>query len=106
MHTQYCHARQFKQAYQVLNGNHANTPLVMVMGLSGVKEDWAPLAEALAKNRPVLVFDNRGIGESEIPEGPYTIQEMAEDTLALIQHLGWSTVQLMGISMGGMIAIS
>ncbi len=76
----------------------------MVMGLSGVKEDWHPLAADLAQNRPILIFDNRGIGESNVPEGPYTIAQMAEDTLALIRHIGWRKSHLMGISMGGMIA--
>lgn len=102
--TQYFHSGHFKQAYQILNRDHPGLPLVMVMGLSGVKEDWHPLAADLAQNRPVLIFDNRGVGESDVPEGPYTIAQMAKDTLALMQHIGWPQSHLMGISMGGMIA--
>ena len=71
---------------------------------SGVKEDWHGLAERLAATRPVLIFDNRGMGESDIPEGPYTMEQFARDTLGLAAHVGFKTFNLMGISMGGMIS--
>ncbi|KAK3247387.1 hypothetical protein CYMTET_43110 [Cymbomonas tetramitiformis] len=84
----------------------------MVGGLTQVKEDWGTFPKNLALDRPVLVFDNRGIGESYIPRsasehlayGPYTMEQMAEDVLCLASHLGWNRFHLLGISMGGMIA--
>ena len=69
-----------------------------------MKEDWHGLAERLAATRPVLIFDNRGMGESDIPEGPYTMEQFARDTLGLAAHVGFTTFNLMGISMGGMIS--
>jgi len=52
----------------------------------------------------VLSFDNRGIGKSDRPAGPYTSRMMADDTKALVDSLGISGFHLMGVSMGGMIA--
>ena len=71
---------------------------------SGVKEDWHALATRLAEMRPVLVFDNRGMGESDVPNGAYTMDQLASDTLQLASHVGFKAFYLMGISMGGMIS--
>lgn len=91
-------------AYQQLGQAGHQVPLVMIVGLSGVKEDWLPLSENLAKHRPVIVIDNRGIGESDIPPGPYTTQIQANDVLAVVNALGLTHIDLLGHSMGGMIA--
>ena len=51
------------------------------------------------------MFDNRLIGQSTGPNGPdYNMQDMARDTIDLVQSLGWSEIDLLGFSMGGMIA--
>ena len=71
---------------------------------SGVKEDWHALADALAQSRRVLVFDNRGMGESDTPKDPYHMEQFVNDTLQLAAHVGFTTFDLMGISMGGMIS--
>lgn len=91
-------------AYRILNRGHAATPLLMIQGLTAVKEDWAGLAEALALDRPVLVYDNRGMGESSVPDGPYSVEQLARDGLRMLDHVGWPAAHVMGISMGGMIA--
>jgi pimeloyl-ACP methyl ester carboxylesterase len=52
----------------------------------------------------VAVFDNRGVGYSSTPQGPYTMSMMADDTLAVADALGWATFHLVGVSMGGMIS--
>ncbi|HMM44131.1 MAG TPA: alpha/beta hydrolase [Candidatus Macondimonas sp.] len=90
--------------YRVFNAGAGGRPLLMIMGLSGVKEDWQDLPEALAADRPVAVFDNRGMGESEVPDGPYTMDQMAGDAEAILDTLAWPQAHVMGISMGGMIA--
>ena len=87
------------------------TPLVLVHGLSAVGLiDWSPLAESLARSRPVLIFDNRGMGGSTLPkpmeEESYGVQRMADDVKALVQHLGFEEIDLLGFSMGGMIALT
>ncbi|GAA5846537.1 hypothetical protein JCM3766R1_002523 [Sporobolomyces carnicolor] len=96
--------------YKVLSRNllSTKTPLVLVTGLSAVGLiDWFPLAQHLARERPVLIFDNRGIGSSTIPvekrDQSYDIQDMAQDVIALVKHLGWTKMDILGFSMGGMI---
>ncbi|GAA5888420.1 hypothetical protein JCM16303_005734 [Sporobolomyces ruberrimus] len=96
--------------YKVLSRDllKTKTPLVLVTGLSAVGlVDWFPLASHLAKGRPVLIFDNRGIGSSTIPtslkDTPYTVVDMAEDVVSLIKHVGFSSIDILGFSMGGMI---
>ncbi|MBV1872223.1 MAG: alpha/beta hydrolase [Gammaproteobacteria bacterium] len=93
-----------KIAYQVLGEQSDQIPLVMVIGLSGVKEDWRHLSANLSKNRQVIVIDNRGLGESDIPDGPYSVELMAGDVINVIDHLGLRKVDCLGHSMGGMIS--
>ena len=90
--------------YRVFNADGDGRPLLMIMGLSGVKEDWQDLPEALAADRPVAIFDNRGMGESDVPDGPYTMDQLAGDAEAILDALGWPGAHVMGISMGGLIA--
>ena len=71
---------------------------------SGVKEDWRGLAHRLAARREVVVFDNRGLGESDDVDDAYDMASLADDVLALADHLAWRTFALLGISFGGMIA--
>jgi 3-oxoadipate enol-lactonase len=80
-------------------------PLLMIMGL-GANADWwgDELLQPLTERFHVVTFDNRGAGRSERPEGPYTVPQMAEDAVGLMDHLGWESANVMGASMGGMIA--
>ncbi|GAA5860642.1 hypothetical protein JCM8547_005485 [Rhodosporidiobolus lusitaniae] len=99
----------FTFAYKVLGRSKAGPPFVLIHGLSSVGlVDWFPLATSLAEHRPVLVFDNRGIGSSRIPKGKekerYDVQDMADDVVELVKHLGFREIDLLGFSMGGMIA--
>jgi len=80
-------------------------PLLMIMGLGGHILDWGwVLPEKLAEVRQVIVFDNRGAGRSDQPVGPYSIAEMANDTVGLLASLGIERADVFGVSMGGMIA--
>lgn len=64
-------------------------PLLMIMGLGGHILDWGwVLPEKLAEGRQMIVFDNRGAGRSDQPEGPYSIAEKANDTVGLLDVLG------------------
>ncbi|KAM0792617.1 hypothetical protein ACM66B_005278 [Microbotryomycetes sp. NB124-2] len=101
-------------AYKVLKPRQASapsgsTPLVLIHGLSAVGlVDWLPLATELANSRPVLIFDNRNIGSSRVPKSKeqegFTMMDLARDVIELVQHVGWREVDLLGFSMGGMIA--
>ena len=78
--------------------------IVLINGLADDKESWVYQIPALtASGHTVLTFDNRGIGQSSAPEGPYTAALLASDTRALIQHLNIECFHLVGVSMGGMI---
>jgi len=81
------------------------------MGLGGWMKAWQrqtkDFSHTQADKYTSLIFDNRGIGESDKPILRYTTSEMARDIVELLDHVGWSadrSVHVVGISMGGMIA--
>ena len=86
-----------------LEGDGEET-IVLVNGLADDLETWADQADDfIANGFRVLRFDNRGIGASSKPTGPYSSRMLADDAKALVDHLGITDFHLMGISMGGMI---
>ena len=76
--------------------------VVLISGLSADHGMWE--TTALASNFRVTVFDNRGCGQSSIPEGPYRLEILARDTVSLCTELGIHKAHLVGHSMGGHIA--
>lgn len=83
-------------------------PIVLIQGLSGTMDGWDPaLVDALARGgRRVVLFDNEGMGRSEIRPETLTIRRMADDAAALIRRLRLRRPDVLGYSMGGMIAQS
>jgi len=79
-------------------------PLLFISGLSGGSWSWYRQRPFFEQFYKVIVFDNRGAGKSWMPPGPYTMEQMAEDTRALLDHLQIEKTYVVGISMGGMIA--
>lgn len=79
-------------------------PLILISGLGYGLWQWHKLVPRLAPHCKVIVFDNRGAGQSEKPPGPYTVGMLATDTAGLIEHLGYTQAAVMGHSMGGFIA--
>lgn len=79
-------------------------PLILIGGFGMTKEFWSLQMGALASRFRVLAFDNRGAGESTVPSGPFTMADMAADTVALMDALGMDSAHIFGVSMGGMIA--
>ena len=78
--------------------------LVLVGGYaSGNWQAWGSQLTGFAKHFKVLAFDNRGIGESDVPDYPYTTLMMARDTLGLMDHLGIAKAHVFGKSLGGNI---
>ncbi len=81
------------------------TPLVMIMGFSGSMDAWTPdFIDALAQHFRVIIFDNAGIGKTTMPSGKFTMDTMARQTDALIHSLNLGKPDVLGWSMGGMIA--
>lgn len=80
-------------------------PLVFVHGLGSSSQDWARQVDAFADRYRVITFDVRGHGQSDKPEGPYSIPLFAEDTAALLRALEAAPANIVGLSMGGMIAL-
>jgi 3-oxoadipate enol-lactonase len=75
------------------------------MGLSFTLDMWYRIIPPLAESHRVIAFDNRGVGRSDIPPGPYSIGAMAEDAMAVLDAAEVrEPAVLLGASMGGMIA--
>lgn len=84
-------------------GPDDGVPLILLNHLSAVLDNWDPrVVEGLAAQRPVITFDNRGVGASG-GSTPDTIEAMARDTVLFIRALGYDKVDLLGLSMGGFI---
>ena len=85
-------------------GNKAGLPLVHLQHFTGTMENWDPkVLDALAQNREVIIFDNRGIAGTG-GKTPDTIDAIAKDAAAFIDALGLKKIDLLGFSMGGMVA--
>jgi pimeloyl-ACP methyl ester carboxylesterase len=79
-------------------------PLVIVMGLSADLLAWALQIPEWSKHYRVIAIENRDVGRSSYADGPYEIEDMADDTLALADELGLDDFHLLGLSMGGAIS--
>jgi 3-oxoadipate enol-lactonase len=78
-------------------------PLLLIAGLGANSSAWFTIKPLLTEKYTVITFDNRGVGRSEVPPGPYTIEQMADDTAALIRHLDLGPVAAVGWSLGGSV---
>jgi 3-oxoadipate enol-lactonase len=79
-------------------------PLVLVMGFGGDHLAWGLQIPAFAAKYRVIVFDNRGVGQTDAPDIPYSTAMMADDTIGLLDALAIDRAHVCGVSMGGMIA--
>jgi 3-oxoadipate enol-lactonase len=83
----------------------AGAPLALIMGFSGSGRAWSERFLGLIDKRfRTFVIDNRGTGESDKPDRPWTLADMAADAAAVLEHAGVARSHVYGISMGGMIA--
>ncbi|GIF50648.1 3-oxoadipate enol-lactonase [Asanoa ferruginea] len=84
----------------------AAAPVIVLgssLGTTGAM--WAPQLAALSADFRVVAFDHRGHGGSPKPPGPYAIEELGNDVLALLDHLGLDRVHYAGLSLGGMVGM-
>jgi len=81
-------------------------PLLLILGLSSdISELGKPLIDRFSPRLKVIAFDNRGAGRSDKPDAPYSIELMAADALAVMDAAGIARAGVLGISLGGRIAL-
>jgi pimeloyl-ACP methyl ester carboxylesterase len=88
--------------YYEIHGSGA--PLVLISGLGYNRWQWHKMVPGLAEQFQVITFDNRGVGQTDKPAGPYSAAMLAADTAELLKALGIPKAHVMGHSMGGFIA--
>jgi 3-oxoadipate enol-lactonase len=87
------------------HGSGSGVPLVLIMGIGATCQGWLVLqVPELSRDRPNVVFDNRGAGRSEDPGADFTTADLAGDLLALLDELHIERASLLGAFMGGMVA--
>ena len=87
-------------AYEELG---AGDPLVFIHGLAYDRRGWGPLPRLLAEDFRVVLVDNRGVGDSDAPPGPYTVAQLVEDVVAVLDAAGIERANVFGVSLGGFI---
>ncbi|KAI0000860.1 alpha/beta-hydrolase [Russula vinacea] len=97
--------------YSLYFEQHGTGPIkvIFIMGLNVSCNAWAPQVKHFGQlpQYSTLVLDNRGVGNSDTPRGPYSTGGMAEDVIVLLDFLGWTekrSLHFVGLSLGGMIA--
>ena len=92
-------------AYEVHGEAGPDRPwLVLVHGLGYGRWGWESVVRRLAERFRVTLHDNRGIGASDVPAGPYSASQMASDVVAVLDDAGIDRSHVLGTSLGGMIA--
>jgi 3-oxoadipate enol-lactonase len=90
-------------AYEV-SGPSNGEPVLLIQGLGADRRGWVLQQAALSRRYRCIAFDNRGVGRSDKPPGPYDLEVMAEDAMAVLDAAGYASAHVMGASMGGVIA--
>ena len=92
-------------AYELHDRAGADRPWVcLIHGLGYGRWGWEPVVGPLAERFRVVALDNRGIGASDVPEGPYSASQMASDVVAVLGDAGIERTHVVATSLGGMIA--
>ncbi len=93
-----------QEIYYEVHGKADAKPLVLIAGLGQDHTLWYPLLPSLEQTHRVVLFDNRGVGQSVVPSADYTTKDMATDLNALLESLHIAQADILGASMGGLIA--
>ena len=94
-----------RKVYYEIHGDAPGTPLVLVMGMAGSCKGWLALqVPDFAPHHRTLIYENRGVGESEDPGGPFTTADLADDLAGLLDALSVRRANVLGAFLGGMTA--
>jgi 3-oxoadipate enol-lactonase len=85
-------------------GRRSSPAVLMIQGLGTDKHGWDMQRFGLARHFRVIALDNRGAGRSDKPFGPYSLEQMADDAVAVLDHAGVDAAHVIGASMGGAIS--
>jgi pimeloyl-ACP methyl ester carboxylesterase len=101
--TQHVQVRDINIAYKMFG---QGKPILLISGIGQTKEAWEPslLSNLAATNHTLIVFDNRGIGETTVGTKPFSIEQFADDTAGLLDALHIEKVDVIGYSLGSLVA--
>lgn len=85
-------------------GRADGEPLLLLQGLGADGRGWIRQRRAVGERYRCIAVDNRGVGRSDVPEGPYDLEVMAADAVAVLDHAGVESAHVMGASMGGILS--
>jgi 3-oxoadipate enol-lactonase len=100
----FVHATDGTRIHYEVIGMSGATPVLMIQGLGASKNAWNLQRIAMATRFRIISFDNRGAGRSDKPTKPFTLEQMADDALAVLDAAGIETAHVVGASMGGVIS--
>ena len=100
----FVHAIDGTRIHYEVTGKSGATPVLMIQGLGASKNAWNLQRIAMATRFRIISFDNRGAGRSDKPTEPFTLEQMADDALAVLDAAGIETAHVVGASMGGVIS--
>jgi 3-oxoadipate enol-lactonase len=100
----FVHATDGTRIHYEVTGKSGATPVLMIQGLGASKNAWNLQRIAMATRFRIISFDNRGAGRSDKPTEPFTLEQMADDALAVFDAAGIETAHVVGASMGGVIS--
>jgi len=92
--------------YELSEPDNPEAPRLLYIGGTGSDLRVKPniMDSPLAKQFNLLAYDQRGLGQTGIPDGPYTMAQYGDDAAAIMDHAGWNTAHIYGVSFGGMVA--
>jgi 3-oxoadipate enol-lactonase len=100
----FVHATDGTRIHYEVTGKSGKTPVLMIQGLGASKNAWNLQRIAMATRFRIISFDNRGAGRSDKPTEPFTLEQMADDAIAVLDAAGIETAHVVGASMGGVIS--
>jgi pimeloyl-ACP methyl ester carboxylesterase len=92
------------QLYYEERGPKTAEPLLLIMGITAAGSVWEPHVAFWEQYFRCIVVDNRGVGQSDVPAGPYTTAQMADDYAGILENLNIAKTKVVGVSMGSTIA--